>query len=539
VSKPARRSVIAIPSSVDLGVKKFAESVKENVDVLLGHRGNPADRAVTWRDLSESNIVTIPASGFTGSPSQITLPTPGLEILDEIQTPTSLTASGAFQNILLGWNLVAYKGHSHVEIWRHTSDSLSDATLAGISSFNSGVFADNVGSISTNRNYYYWVRSVNTAGQFSAFNASAGTLGTLAADVSFLLNKLSNAITSSELATSLATPINDIPGIKTDIQSLEGQYSVKIDNNGHVAGFGLSNTTVNGTPTSAFIVRADKFAIIDPADTSNNLTNSPSSDVVPFFIDSGDTYIKSAMIKDASITNAKIGTLSADKITAGTLNAARIGTNSLAASKLKIDSNVLTQNASGELILQTGSNSTTGVKFENLSFDAVGLIGLATMSSVVNVNQQVFSFSNFTQSSPFSEYTLYFSYFLSQLLTLTIPASSFRESGTYFIDFGAVPVGSSTSSPTYTPESACALDIYRKDPLSSTWSIYTSRATARSFNGIHALTHRLANSAVYLSKDYDHQFRLTGFLNGFTNNSSGQRGYAHGFIRVMRLHKAT
>jgi len=110
---------------------------------------------------------------------------------------------------------------------------------------------------------------------------------------------------------------------------LFGQYSVKIDNNGHVSGFGLSSTAVNGTPTSAFIIRADKFAIVDPASTANNLTNSPSVDTVPFAYTSGSAnpyvpagvYIKSAFIQNASISSAQIASLTANKITTGYINA--------------------------------------------------------------------------------------------------------------------------------------------------------------------------------------------------------------------------
>jgi hypothetical protein len=45
---------------------------------------------------------------------------------------------------------------------------------------------------------------------------------------------------------------------------LFAQYTVKIDNNGYVAGFGLASETVNGIPTSSFMVRADRFSIVNP-----------------------------------------------------------------------------------------------------------------------------------------------------------------------------------------------------------------------------------------------------------------------------------
>jgi hypothetical protein len=57
---------------------------------------------------------------------------------------------------------------------------------------------------------------------------------------------------------------------------LYAQYSIKIDQNGFVSGFGLSSeTTVNGTPYSNFLVRADRFAIASP--TAPNATKTISS----------------------------------------------------------------------------------------------------------------------------------------------------------------------------------------------------------------------------------------------------------------------
>ena len=55
---------------------------------------------------------------------------------------------------------------------------------------------------------------------------------------------------------------------------LYAQYSVKIDQNGFVAGFGLSSETVNGVPYSRFLVRADQFAIAAPATPTTSKTIS-------------------------------------------------------------------------------------------------------------------------------------------------------------------------------------------------------------------------------------------------------------------------
>jgi hypothetical protein len=113
--------------------------------------------------------------------------------------------------------------------------------------------------------------------------------------------------------------------------ALFGQYTVKIDNNGHVSGFGLASGAVNGTPTSAFIVRADRFAIAGVDDTSDPLgTLAPTRQ--PFVVTTtpttinGKTYPAGTWIDTAFIANATIGTaqitdLTADKITTGNLTA--------------------------------------------------------------------------------------------------------------------------------------------------------------------------------------------------------------------------
>lgn len=119
---------------------------------------------------------------------------------------------------------------------------------------------------------------------------------------------------------------------KSTNDSLYGQYTVKIDNNGHVSGFGLASGAVNGTPTSAFIVRADRFALAGPNDTTDPLgTINPTK--LPFIVTTspttinGKTYpagtwIDTAFIANATITDGHITTLTSDKITTGNLTAA-------------------------------------------------------------------------------------------------------------------------------------------------------------------------------------------------------------------------
>jgi trimeric autotransporter adhesin len=89
--------------------------------------------------------------------------------------------------------------------------------------------------------------------------------------------------------------------------------NVATESNGSKSAAGMvigSNANSGSGATSYVQFRADTFAIWNPSTTST---------VAPFIITDNVVYIDTARIKDASITEAKIGTLSAEKITTGIL----------------------------------------------------------------------------------------------------------------------------------------------------------------------------------------------------------------------------
>lgn len=95
----------------------------------------------------------------------------------------------------------------------------------------------------------------------------------------------------------------------SSINGLSAQYTVKVDVNGNVAGFGLSSEpTLAGQNTSQFIVSADRFAIVNP--------NNPNAKILPFVVDTatGVVGIDGAKIRDATITSAAITSLTVTKI---------------------------------------------------------------------------------------------------------------------------------------------------------------------------------------------------------------------------------
>jgi len=553
-----RNSNLMVPQGWSAQDKRFGDGVKENLDVLLGHRGDPLQRAVTFQDLLDSNLVRLGggSSGFS-SVGDIVPVVNGFPDLAVPPAPTNLQASGAFQNIILSWNLSLYKGHSYVEVFRHTSDDIAAATMVAQVSGFTGVYADPVGSGQT---FYYWVRAINVNGVAGPFNTGTGTQGQTAPDVNFLLTTLANSITSSQLATSLATPIGNLPAdtqaaidlkkasiptfsmtgfavgdivkesgsgtklyiatqtvpsngraltntsfwklygdyaslksatdtassaitaintitststsaaavklaavdailfdssgneivsasnlstmstslIKTDgsarasaanmdqlsaqytnpttgvannvtlqqaletsaseVDGLRGQYSVKIDTNGHVAGFGFSSTLVGGTPSSAFIVNAEKFAIVSPSDTSAP-TNTPNTNNVPFIVHPGGNldgvttpagvYMKSAFIADASIVNAQIRDAAIDNAKIAGLDAGKIDAGTINTSRLNIDGSTLT---SVNGVLQIADLAVTNAKIANATIEEGKIKNLAV--STLKIQDQAVTFPN-------------------------------------------------------------------------------------------------------------------------------------------------
>jgi predicted phage tail protein len=95
--------------------------------------------------------------------------------------------------------------------------------------------------------------------------------------------------------------------------ALQAQYTVKVDVNNFVSGFGLASTAKNATPFSEFAVRADSFYIASP-------TGPGITPVVPFIVRTTPTTVNGVAIPiGIYMTNAMIETVSVDKLTAGSI----------------------------------------------------------------------------------------------------------------------------------------------------------------------------------------------------------------------------
>jgi peptidoglycan hydrolase CwlO-like protein len=301
---------------------------------------------------------------------------------DDAPTGSSYTVNDAWYDTNDGFRLYRWNGSS----WADSSDSRFTSQGSAITSLQSttatqatsisslttrvGTAESNIGSLQT-----------TTSSQATSISSLTTRVGNAETSIVNLQSTTSSQATSiSQLTSSVSSNTTSIQTLTSTTNGLSGQYTVKIDNNGHVSGFGLASTTTTAGPTSAFIVRSDRFAIVGPNDATDPLgTTSPTN--VPFVVLTTPTtiggkvypagvWMKSTYIADATITSAQIETLSATKITAGTITA------SIDLQSPTVRSGSISPGTAGFYLGQFGGvnqfyvgNGSTGVSGRALQFD--------------------------------------------------------------------------------------------------------------------------------------------------------------------------
>ena len=183
-------SIYKIPTKADPELKQFANSVKEALEVRLGRRGDPRDRAITLRELIDSGL----AKELKDNPFD---PNTGFGVTDFAPptftsstippTPTGFSVSAAYSSFILSWDNPQYNGFAYTEIWRSESDDIAAAVR--VDTTRAFVWSE---VVDYNTTYFYWVRHVSTSDVIGAFSSS-GT-GTTAVDIGAVMTSLSETL---------------------------------------------------------------------------------------------------------------------------------------------------------------------------------------------------------------------------------------------------------------------------------------------------------------------------------------------------------
>jgi len=228
-------------------------------------------------------------------------------------------------------------------------------------------------------------------------NSSGGSTGTLS-----WRNAPTNAVGKTYMeAYNNKALINDqavtLQEHFTSINGLEGKYSLRINANGTIAGFGLaagtggclvsgvldesiSETSCTGTgkvwvpPTSSFIVNANTFAV-----TGSNAAGA----TIPFVVDAGtgEVGVQGSLIVDGTITADELKTdaVTATKIKAGEVTASHMNATSVHA--LTVQSTNYVAGVQGWKIDRAGTIDASHGNFRGSVTGATG-----TFSGSLNVN---------------------------------------------------------------------------------------------------------------------------------------------------------
>jgi hypothetical protein len=243
-------------------------------------------------------IATTSASGASGS-----------------AVAAGISASGASQSSISASGASASAAGSAAIATTGASGASGSAVAAGISASGasvssvsaSGSAASAAGSV---------ILAQTAASGASGYRAEAFQYSQAASDSSVNASGYAaSAVTALTGVTSIASGYNG--QVNSDIQqrmiarsssdgSALGEYSVMVDANGKVAGFGLvASNNPGAAATSTFAIRADKFYV-----GGTGTASGPLPFVVVASGPNPGTYINTAVIQDASIGSAKIGSVS-------------------------------------------------------------------------------------------------------------------------------------------------------------------------------------------------------------------------------------
>lgn len=289
---------LASVNTDNAALNNWIRAVSERLEVREGARGNPAEAVVTKRDLADlTNTIQYLYEPANTKAGEIALDLGG--------GMTASVAVDAFVDAIrnsklfkdLQYRLDDPRRFDFLveDVRKLVVDSIADkAKVIGADIVRTETrIQSEIKSLATT------VQEVTAATQNAAAGVREVTFAYAQADkaqagkitqIQARLDGNGTGVTVEEQITATADAVT----------GLEGKYTVKVNAGGAIAGFGLMATdNLAGTTDSAFIVQADKFAVVG-TNVTTGLTNTPSTASVPFGVDTatnslflnGHVYIK-------------------------------------------------------------------------------------------------------------------------------------------------------------------------------------------------------------------------------------------------------
>nr|WP_262145349.1 phage tail protein [Serratia ficaria] len=235
---------------------------------------NPSEISSVWANAAEMVL-----TGKQGEPPAL----------------ASFTTVGQVFGIVLNWEFpLGAEDTQRTEIWYSQNSDGSNKMHLGDYAYPQR--SHTMTGLAAGVNFWFQARLVDKLGNVGPW--TSWVQGTSSEDASEVLDYLKGKITETELGQELLGPVEDAGKLK-DMWSVKVGQTV--DGKLYTAGIGVG---VENTPEgmqSQVLILADRFAVLNTADGQGSAVS------VPFAIENNQVFMNSAFIKDASITNAKIG----------------------------------------------------------------------------------------------------------------------------------------------------------------------------------------------------------------------------------------
>lgn len=282
----------------DPGLSNWINAVTERLQVREGERGNDNERAVTVRELRAMSgqvegITQLLTAGKTPGDGEAVVDFGGgMSATVHVENfARSIIESPLFKSLAKTLDDPTRFDHLAKEIRDELVRSIADEAASR------GAAIRDVQTIiqSNERSMAMAIREITA----SVGRASAGLRATQAAWSDGQRAMATNVL---QLQASLGNYYQDgTPGrasleeemtvVAGYAEGLRAQYTLKVQAGGALAGFGIAAEEVNGKTSSAFIIMADKFAIVAP-NYSGGLLRTPRAEDVVFGVDSQGIYLQ-------------------------------------------------------------------------------------------------------------------------------------------------------------------------------------------------------------------------------------------------------
>lgn len=282
----------------DKALANWAQAVAEHLEVRAGARGNEFERGVTLRELlalqgSVQGVTQLLAADKTPGEGEVVINLGGgLSATVAVERfAKSIIESRLFKSLAKTLDDPSRFDHLAQEIRDELLRSIADEAA------KRGAEVRELQTVvqSNERSLAMAVREVTA----SLRNASAGLHATQAA---FADGQRAMATNVLQLQASLGNYYQDgKPGramleqemtvLASYSEGLRAQYTLKVQAGGALAGYGIAAEEVNGKTSSAFIIMADKFAIVSPSYSAGQMSTPRPEDVV-FGVDGDGIYLQ-------------------------------------------------------------------------------------------------------------------------------------------------------------------------------------------------------------------------------------------------------